>query len=480
MTDFSIISEGLKNQSLPQLRLHLERLAELKAEQARRLSTRKLERYRPYKKQAEFHAAGSTKRERLFAAGNQLGKTLAGGYEAAMHATGLYPAWWTGRRFAKPTIGWAAGVTGETVRDSVQRILMGRHTEFGTGAIPKDCIIGHSASRGVADLLDTIEVRHVSGGTSQIGLKSYLAGREKWQAETLDWVWFDEEPDADIYTEGLTRTNATKGIVWMTFTPLKGMSEVVKRFLLEKSPDRHVTTMTIDDAEHYTPEERARIVAGYPDHEREARAKGIPTLGSGRVFPVTEESIREGAIEIAAHWARICGLDIGWDHPTAAVWLAWDRDTDTVHVYDCYRVKEQTPVVHAAAIKARGEWIPVAWPHDGLQHDKGSGVPIAEQYRKQGVAMLPEKATFIDGANGVEAGVMDMLDRMKTGRFKVAAHLNDFWEEFRLYHRKDGQIVKEGEDIMSAVRYALMMLRAAVLKPQVYKNLANYRMPGVV
>jgi phage terminase large subunit-like protein len=413
-------------------------------------------------------------------AGNQLGKTIAGGFEAAIHATGLYPEWWTGKRFDKPTIGWAAGVTGETVRDSVQRVLMGRPGEFGTGSIPFASIVGHSTSRGIADLLDTIEVQHKSGGVSRIGLKSYEKGREKWQAETLDWVWFDEEPPADIYTEGVTRTNATKGIVWMTFTPLKGMSEVVKRFVLDKSPDRHITQMTIEDAEHYTPEERARIIAGYPEHEREARAKGIPVLGSGRVFPVTEESVKELQPQIPHHWPRIVGLDIGWDHPTAAVWLAWDRDADIVHITDCYRVKEQTPVIHAAAIKQRGDWIPVAWPHDGLQHDKGSGEQIAEQYRTHGVKMLPDRATFPDGTNGVEAGVTEMLDRMKTGRLKVAEHLNDWWEEFRLYHRKDGQIVKEGDDLMAATRYALMMMRHAVTKPALIKGLAEYRMPGLV
>lgn len=406
-------------------------------------------------------------------AGNQLGKTIAGGFEAAMHATGIYPSDWKGKRFDKPTIGWASGVTGETVRDSVQRVLMGRHTDIGTGAIPKDMILGRTASRGVADLMDTVEVKHKTGGTSLITLKSYEKGREKWQAETLDWVWFDEEPDDDIYTEGLTRTNATGGLVWLTFTPLLGMSSVVKRFILEKSPDRHVTQMTIDDAEHYTSAERARIVAAYPEHEREARAKGVPILGSGRVFPISEEAIREQTIQIPAHWPRVVGLDIGYDHPTAAAWVAWDVDTDTVHIYDAYRLKEQTPIVHAAAIKARGAWIPCSWPHDGLQHDKGSGDQIAGLYREQGVNMLPERATFDDGTNGVEAGVLGMLDRMKTSRLKVAAHLNDWWEEFRLYHRKDGQIVKIGDDLMSATRYALMMLRFAVIEPRARKSTTN-------
>src|SRR5690606_16777056 len=180
----------------------------------------------------------------------------------------------------------------------------------GTGAIPKAHLIGTTAARGVADLKDTISVKHVSGGTSLIALKSYEKGREKWQGETLDYVWFDEEPPADIYSEGLTRTNATGGMVFMTFTPLLGMSDVVMTFLgKDRTPDRHVTTMTIYDALHYTPEEREKIIASYPPHEREARAKGIPILGSGRIFPVPEESIAVDPFEIPKRWRWIGGLD---------------------------------------------------------------------------------------------------------------------------------------------------------------------------
>src|SRR5262249_31420284 len=202
------------------------------------------------------------------------------------------PDWWEGRRFDRPTNGWACGVTGEVVRDTVQRVLVGRSGSIGTGAIPKDALGELVTARGVADLLDTIKVNHSSGGVSTIGLKSYLSGREKFQGETLDWVWFDEEPPADIYTEGLTRTNIGNNPVWMTFTPLLGMSEVVRRFLQDKMEDRHVTSMTIDDVAHYSADEKQRIIASYPAHELEARTKGIPVLGSGRIFPVPEEKNR--------------------------------------------------------------------------------------------------------------------------------------------------------------------------------------------
>ncbi|MER2529188.1 MAG: terminase family protein [Candidatus Competibacter denitrificans] len=430
---------------------------------ATRRARHRLQGYKPYPKQKEFHAAGKQYRERLLRAGNQLGKTLAASMELAMHLTGQYPDGWRGRTWQRPIHAWAASETAQATRDNIQRLLLGRPGELGTGSIPLANIIGTpTAARGVAGLVDTVRIRHQkSGGVSTLTFKTYDQGRERWQGETLDIVAFDEEPPEDIYMEGLTRTNATGGFVWLTFTPLLGMSEVVRRFLFARSPDRIDINMTIDDAGHYTPKQRATIIASYPPHERDARVKGIPILGSGRIYPVVEAAITFDPFAFPRHWPAIAGLDFGWDHPTACVWARWDRDADTVYLYDAYRVKEATPIIHAAAIRARGTYIPIAWPHDGLQHSKDSGVPLATQYRNHGLNMLPEQAKHVDGSNGVEAGIMDMLDRMYTGRLKVARHLNDWWEEFRLYHRKDGKIVKEGDDLMDASRYLCMSLRFA-------------------
>ena len=167
-------------------------------------------------------------------AGNQLGKTVAGSNEWAMHLTGKYPDWWIGKRFETPGRYWAAGETRVSTRDTVQKLLVGepeREEEWGTGAIPGDDLVDWSRAMGVANALDSISVKHVSGGASTLLFKAYEQGRAKWQGDTLQGVWFDEEPPQDIYTEGLTRTNATDGIVMLTFTPLKGMSDVVQMFL---------------------------------------------------------------------------------------------------------------------------------------------------------------------------------------------------------------------------------------------------------
>lgn len=397
-------------------------------------------------------------------AGNQLGKTVAGAAELAMHLTGLYPDWWAGHRYTKTITALAGSESYELTRDGVQRLLIGppaNEEDWGTGFIPASAIVTRTRRSGVSNALDSVTVKHVSGGNSTLLFKAYEQGRGKWQANTVDYVWFDEEPPEDVYFEGITRTNATRGLIRLTFTPLKGMSDVVARYLMESNPDRATVTMTIDDAEHYTPEDRARIIASYPAHEREARTKGVPSMGSGRIFPVPEGDITVQPFAIPKHWPQIVGVDFGWDHPFGACRLAWDRDNDCVYVIGEYRQREATPIVHAASIKPWGEWIPVAWPHDGLQHDKGSGEQLAEQYRAQGLNMTADRATFDDGTNGVEAGVSEMLQRMETGRWKVFSTCGSWLEEFRLYHRDKGLIVKERDDLLSASRYAMMMLRFA-------------------
>jgi phage terminase large subunit-like protein len=473
MTSTTPNSTDASNNSQSDSRLKSE-LADLLTEKERRRNRNRLPAYRPYAKQAAFHQAGAVSRERLFMAGNQLGKTMAGAAELAMHLTGRYPKWWRGRRFDRPIAALAGSETAELTRQGVQRLLLGPpadERQWGTGLVPGDDIVEWTRRRGVADAVDTIVVRHVSGGNSTALLKSYDQGRAKWQADTVHVVWFDEEPPLDVYSEGVTRTNATRGLVYLTFTPLLGVSAVVHRFLYQESPDRSVTVMAIDEALHYSAEDRARIVAAYPEHEREARARGAPALGSGRVFPVAEERIVCDPFAIPPHYAQIIGIDFGWDHPFAAVRCAWDRDGDVFYVVGSYREAQTTPPIHAAAIRPWGVWIPVAWPHDGYQHDKGSGDQLSALYRGHGLNMLAEHATHEEGGHGIEAGVLDMLERMQTGRFKVFRGLEDWLQEFRLYHRDKGIIVKERDDLLAATRYALMMRRfaetAARPKPRV-------------
>lgn len=111
--------------------------------------------------------------------------------------------------------------------------------------------------------------------------------------------------------------------------------------------------------------------------------------------------------------------------------------------------------------------MPFAWPHDGQNSTAGSPDPLAAQYRKHGLAMLPDPASYDDTRrNAVEAGLMDILDRMTEGRFKVFRHHNDWFDEMDQYHRDEGKVVKEYDDLMDATRYAVMSLRFARAKAE--------------
>ncbi len=431
----------------------------------------------PYGWQEEFHSLGAVKPERAIIAANQTGKTRTAAAEVAVHTTGRYPPWWKGRVYDRPTDWIVAGMTNEDVRDIQQLALIGEIDEqrkaTGTGWIPRDCIAGMGFRQcGVPNVVDTVRIRHSTGGFSSITFKSYEQKATKFQGRTLDACWLDEEPDDYmIFSECQTRTMVKQGMVMFTNTPLKGMSRIVKHFLDGGEGIAYVTA-TWDDALHLSEKDKRERTARYDEHERDTRTKGVPMMGTGLVYPVPHEMILVEPFPIPTHFRRMCGIDFGIDHPGAAAWLCHDADSDIIYLYDCYRERGKTPAYHAQAIMARGAWIPVAWPHDGMQRDKGSGIPLAHQYRARGVNMLLEPASWDSEfrsergarAQSREAGNQEILERMHTGRFKVVkcSSTEPFLEELRMLHRKDSLIVAINDDIESAVRYAVMMLRFSI------------------
>jgi phage terminase large subunit-like protein len=432
-----------------------------------RQTYRKIDFYKPYPKQQAFHDAGASYRERLLMAANRVGKSYCGAAETAIHLTGEYPGDWLGRRWERPIKAWAIGETGGVTRDISQGLLCGEpgvDSALGSGMIPREAIDGKpSLARGVTDAFDTVQVKHLApdgasfDGISVLRFKTYEQGRQKLQGESLDFFWCDEEPPQAEYSEIMTRIGDKDGCGIITFTPMQGMSKVVLRFLNEPSDTRFVIGMTIEDAEHIPPEKRRAIIDAYMPHEREARAKGIPMMGEGAVFTTPESMIMEPAIEyVPEHWSKLWNMDFGIAHPFAAVLSAWDKDADVFHVLNTIRMSDKQPIHHAKAIKSIAGNIPVGWPHDGNNREKGSGEVLSKLYRAEGLLTTPTHMTWPDGGVSVEAGIMEITQRMNSNRFKVAAHLGEWFEEYRLYHRKDGLIVATHNDLLDATRGGIM------------------------
>jgi len=386
----------------------------------------------------------------------------------AYTTTGRYPDWWEGRRFDSPTDWWVAGKTAEATRDVPQKILLGKDLEdaLGTGMIPKSCILKVSRKQ-LSEACDRVSIRHVSGGVSRVQFKAYEQDVTKFRGTTLHGIWWDEEPPEEIYSEGMARLTAHSGLAMLTLTPLEGMTRVVRYFYPEpNTAGRALIRAEIESCGLYTSKQIESQLATYAPHEREARARGIPLQGSGPVFPIEESAIVVPDFEIPRGWKQIIGMDFGLgDHPTGACLLALQPGDapgqERIYVTRDYKAKEPNPVLHAAALKPWGK-LPVSWPHDGNRlGDVQSMQPLSGIYRRHGLRMLPEHATFPEGGFGVEAGLQQMLEYMTTGRWKVFSSCATWLEEFRHYHRKKGAIVKEDDDCLSASRYAFVMRRFA-------------------
>jgi phage terminase large subunit-like protein len=442
----------------------------------------RLEFWVPYKKQQEFFDLGADKRERLFQAGNQLfGKTTAGAVETTYHLTGIYPPNWTGRRWDRPTKGWACGESMGWTRDQAQSRLCGPHTtafgkdalDWGTGFIPKELLIDRTLSHGVQNAFDSITVRHITGGDSYLGFKGYEQGRNKFQGASLDFIWPDECPPDDIYSECMARLAATNGIIFTTFTPMLGSTGVTDRFWNDDSAqakkDRGVVKVGIVDVEGKTQAEIDSVIGSYEPHEMQARINGEIMMGEGAVFEgINEDMISYPAIEIGKiplWWRKIWAIDFGIGHPFAAVLLGHDPDRDIIFVIHEIKIQDALPQHHIAMMRGIAPEPPVAWPHDGAAREKSSGMELHDFYRERkgqpGMRMRNSFATMPQGGYSTSAGITEILTRMRQGKFLVFDTCQKWFHEFRSYHRKNGLIVKINDDLLSATRQGVMDIRYA-------------------
>jgi phage terminase large subunit-like protein len=438
--------------------------------------------WQPFAKQWDFIALGMTCAERCLFAGNQVGKSETGAFETTAHLTGLYPPNWPGKRFDHPIDAWACGVSGEVVRDVIQEKLLGKPGVVeaqGTGMIPKHLLVNKpTLARGSeAGLVDTIAVRHVSGGVSMLSLKQYAQGREKFQGPPKHFIWYDEEPPLDIYEEGQARLTSTRGISLLTFTPLLALSDVVRRFTKDQGigldwhgsvvDGRGSVRMDFLDNPNYTVEDYERKKREYSPHQWDARLHGLPVLGAGRVWPFPVEDFSVPPFEIPPYWFKLWGCDFGINerHPFAGVLLAHDRETDVVYVVRGFAMPDALPWMHAERFRALGGGIPISWPHDGHARQKaGAGDELVVTYRRDlKLPMLAQHAQWPEGGYETERAVNELSNRISTGRFKVFTTMRAWFEEYLQYHRdeKTFQLVKVRDDLLSATFKGLMDLRHA-------------------
>tara|TARA_R110002124_G_scaffold132488_1_gene295056 strand:- start:1517 stop:3001 length:1485 start_codon:yes stop_codon:yes gene_type:complete len=447
----------------------LERKQELKKERQCLTAYESL-----YDWQTEFVAATAHYYESCLCAANQIGKTYTGTTIDAMHLLGDYPDDWVGHKFDFAPLCWGLGFSMEKTRDLLQTALFGEYSQgaFQGGLVPASRIVSHESASGTANAMRTVRVKHKSGNLSVIQFWSYSQGQHAIMGDVVDWFHVDEEPkDQTIRPQVLTRTingdrgKGGRGIY--TFTPENGRTSLVIKFMDDPSPHQFFMMKGWADAPHMTVEKRERLLAQYPEHQRDMRTKGIPMLGHGRIYDIADEFIECDAFEIPDFWLVINGMDFGWDHPQSQIQLVIDPDQDIVYITHSWKASKVSANDAWGATKAWSQHVPVAWPADGLMHEKGRDVTAQQKdhYQSAGFKMLADHATWLEGGNSVENGLYEILDRMRKGKFRIFRGQIDLMDEVRQYHRDEkGKIVKVGEDLLDAIRYAYMMRRFAKRK----------------
>lgn len=428
-----------------------------------------------YDWQLKFVRATAEFTSAMLMSANRVGKTRTGLTIDAIHLLGDYPDDWEGYKFDHAPMCWLLGYSMEKTRDLLQNPLFGRieGSGFLGGLIPADRVVDWKSATGTSGAMRELRVKHKSGGISTVQFWSYSQGQHAIMGDSVDWYHIDEEPrDKEIYPQVLTRTatgdkgNGGRGI--LTFTPENGRTELVVQFMDSPSEGQYIQRATWDDAHHLTEETKRKLLGMYPAWQRDMRTKGLPLLGAGLIFDFADEDIKCQPFECPPHWWVVNGMDFGWDHPQAHVQLWIDRDADVVYVAYAWKKSKVTPATVWGTVKQWARNVPTAWPHDGLQSEKSSGEQQKKGYIDAGWQMMPEHATWPHGGNGVEIGLVELYERMTTGRLKVFSHLSDWFEEKLNYHRdEDGKIVKINDDLLSATRYAYMMRRYAKQKKDI-------------
>jgi len=275
----------------------------------------------------------------------------------------------------------------------------------------------------------------------------------------VDVIWLDEEPPYDIYRECTMRTVGTRkadgtispgGIMLMTFTPLDGMTKVCRLFLNpgdEESEKNGYVVASWEDNPYLPPDEMSELRRETPEHEREAREHGRPVLGSGMVYPVAESHYAVEPFEIPDHYKRGIGLDHGWVHPAAISWWAMDPNTGICYLYQTWRANKTAIPIIASLLRGT-RYIPIfADPSGEAERQEGGGSTLHDQYAQLGIYCQPAD-------NQVEAGIMDVLEGLMSGKIKVFTTCQQWWEEIRVYQRNDaGKVLKDYDDTMDSARY---------------------------
>lgn len=375
---------------------------------------------------------------------------------------------------------WWSCWSGDKVRDSGQKLLFGAgriEDVIGTGLLPKSAIVDFEKAPIVRNLLDWVDVRCAYGGRSRLQFKTNAKGSQSYTSEQVHLIVLDELHDEAVVAECRPRTTNTNGVILHTMTEAPGAQSKALDAFDGSRPRTVLVRSALSGMTFYSKAKQERIADKYTGAEGRARIEGLRSLGQGVVFTTERKRWVRPAPELADHWFYGKGVDFGaggeTGHPTAAVWCCVDRDTGTFGVYDEYLSDSQNVMNHIQRV-SKPAGIPVFWPHDGDRSESRTmtaGPTVAQTWQALGedlgLAMFPFQACYSDSVLGPQSSVAfltQLAQLMEAGRFWVASHLTGLIKQIENLHYKDGKLHAVNDDLVMALKYAMIMERHWIQK----------------
>lgn len=440
----------------------LSDLQEIESEFKFRARHNNLKRYNSgkkiHKKQLEFHKC--LKRNRWVFGGNRSGKTECGAVETVWLARGNHPF-----KQNKPnTSGWVVSISKQVQRDVAQSKIL--------HYLDPDWILDvvmDSGSKDFAEngVIDYILIKNEFGGVSKIGFKSCDQGREKFQGASLDYVWFDEEPPYEIYSECKMRVLDKKGEIFGTMTPLKGLTWVYDEIYLNESGNSEVwcCQMNWNDNPYLDKKEIDNLMSTLSEEELQARCYGKFLTHGGLVYSEFDPNIHViDPFEIPFEWQDKISIDPGLNNPLSAHWYAVDFDNNIYVVAEHYEAKRDI-VYHANKIKSICENL--NW-HYGLngkiealidsaanQKTLASEKSVTELFYENGICVNPKvNKDLFTGINRVKSYLKNANGESKIFIFKTCENLI---REIKGYSWGSGDVpTKKDDHALDELRYYIM------------------------
>ena len=445
--------------------------------------------FRPFEHQKSFFTTISDRRGIL--AANRIGKTVSTCYETAMHLTGIYPDWWAGKRYDRPITAMVAGEGWSQVALVLQNELLGTpdvklRDNIGSGAIPKACIDQDTMRSDGANCIG-VEVRHVSGGKSYLLFANYTQEVRQLQGFKLNLAVFDEQPPDDFFSEIVTRTATTQGMVMCSFTPLKGLNGLVSKFWNREEGYDYIR-VSWDDVPEYDPwgepfllhSTRQQLERDYLPHERDARIQGKPIMGKGAVFQVRDwPTYKSGDVPFQEmrNIQRVIALDLGLVNDKTVIslmyWDPYERSAWLHRQIVVQGIEEAVPtqyINHLLRPEVYGT--PIVLPADASTQGRYtmSSTSIRELFEQyelnviQGAIMNPPDPQG-RVTNHKSYGINQMRQMLEVGSLMVNENCVDFLREAQNYYVDTQGRFSDPDDCIDSCRYALLACLQGIAEP---------------